>query len=117
MTFQFRSLLAFIKNKFAISKIEAQVIQDARNEVNENHAAVADTIYKDSFVSVCKLEELIKQLSKNSSPDMDGVTAKHLTYCIRTDLIHNLSVMFSLCIYYGVVPGSFRSVIRTSTNC
>ena len=71
----------------------------------------SDTIYKDSCVPVCKLEEPIKQLSKNSSPDMDGVTAEHLTHCIGTDLINNLSVMFSLCIQCGVVPDSFRSGI------
>ena len=68
-------LVSFYKNKFAVSKAEGQVIQDARDEVNEKYAAVTDTIYKDSCVPVCKFEELIKQLSKNSSPDMDGVTA------------------------------------------
>ena len=64
-------LVSFYKNKFAVSKAEGQVIQDARDEANEKYAAVRDTIYKDSCVPVCKLEELIKQLSKNSSPDMD----------------------------------------------
>ena len=42
---------------------------------------------------------------------MDGLTAEHLTHCIGTDLINKLSVMFSLCIQYGVVPDSFRSGI------
>ena len=61
-------LVSFYKNNFAISKPEAQVIKDARNEVNENYAAVADTIYKDSCVTVCKLEELIKQLNQGWQP-------------------------------------------------
>ena len=66
----------------------------------------SDTIYKDSCVPVCKLEELIKQLSKNSSPDMDGVTAEHLTHCIGTDLLINCLWCF-LC---ASSVGSFQTV-------
>ena len=83
-------------------KAEGQVIQDATDEVNEKYAAVRDTIYKDSCVPVCKLEELIKQLSKHSSPDMDGVTTEHLTHCMGTDLINKL--------FCASTMGSFQTV-------
>ena len=97
---------SFYKNIFALSQAESQEIHNARDEVKEKYAAVRDTIhvYKDSCVPVCKLGEQIKQLSKNSSPDMDGVTAvsaEHLTHYIETDLINKLAVMFSLCILHG----------------
>ena len=45
MTSQFHSLLAFIKNKFAALKAESQVVQDARDEVNEEYAAVRTHYY------------------------------------------------------------------------
>ena len=64
---------SFYKNIFAVSQAESQEIQDARDEVKKKYATVRDTIhvYKDSCVSVCKLGEQIKQLSKNISPDVD----------------------------------------------
>ena len=51
-------MCSFCKNTFAASKAEGKEIQDARDDVNKN------TIYKDSCVPVCKLEELIKQIIK-----------------------------------------------------
>ena len=57
-------MCSFCKNTFAASKAEGQEIQDARDEVSKKYAAVGDTVYKDSCVPVCKLEELIKQIIK-----------------------------------------------------
>ena len=47
----------------------------------------------------------------NSSPDMDGITAEHLLYCIgtiRTNILQYVSVMLSFCIQFGVVPEKFN---------
>ena len=107
MTSLSHSLLAFMKKKNAESEAEDQVINDARDQVNIKYAAVRDTIYKDNCVPVCRIEKLIKQVSKNSCRQ----TGMDLIHCIGTDILNKLSVMFTLCIQYGVAPDSFRSGI------
>ena len=65
--------VSFYENNFTESNTADQAIKDARDKINIQYSAERNSIYKDSCVPVCKIEQLIKQLNQNSSPDMDGV--------------------------------------------
>ena len=58
-------------------------------------------------MSKSMVNRYIKKLNLGSSPGNDGIMAEHLKYAVNSKIIDHLSVMFSLCLKYGIVPTSF----------
>ena len=46
----------------------------------------------------------IKKPNLSSSPGSDGILAEHLKYATNSKIVDYISVMFTICIKYGIVP-------------
>ena len=61
----------------------------------------------DDVMSKSMVIRYIKKLNLDSSPGGDEILAEHLNYAINSKIVDYLSVMFTICIKYGIVPTSF----------
>ncbi len=104
------TLMNYYTSKFSHPGADSPVIRDASIAVEQKYTRVQNLEYLVN-ISAAKIVQYIKKLNKNSSPDIDGITAEHLVHGIGTVLIQKLSMMLSMCIKYGVVPDRFRSGI------
>jgi len=65
-------------------------------------------------ISTCKVmyvtmvTNYIKKLNRGSLPGIDGIRAEHLKHALGSRIIRHISVMFSLCLKYGILPNTFR---------
>ena len=61
----------------------------------------------DKVMSVTMVTNYIKKLNSGSSPEIDGIRAEHLKHALGSRIIRHISVMFSLCLKYGIIPNTF----------
>ena len=54
------------------------------------------------------VSDYIKKLHLGSAPGCDGITAEHLKHALGSGITQHPSVMYSLCLGYGVGPTSFK---------
>ena len=57
------------------------------------------------------MNKCIKSLKKESSAEIDGLTAEHILFAKDSNLSAHLCYLFSICFQHGVVPEDFRSGI------
>ena len=75
--------------------------------VNTKQFELKDYIFYEHVMSVSLLRKYISKLKCGCAPGADGVMTEHLKYATGTRMIHYLSLMFSLCFKYGVIPVTF----------
>ena len=95
--------------KFAPSKATSDAITAAEERVRRKYKSLCDASPDLSFViSEHCIKRYIKQLNSGTSPGYDGIQPEHLKHALDSNLAKYLSVMFTLCLRFGLVPESFK---------
>ena len=98
----------YFNTKLSISECESGVISNAKRSVQEKHEGLLNVEFNDKVISGSMVSGYKKKLHMGSAPGCDGITSEHLKHALSSGIDQYLSVMFSLCLKYGVVPTSFK---------
>ena len=81
----------------------------ANSEVEAHYNNIEKTTYSDFHISESQLLRHIRKLRQGCAAgiDIDGITAEHIKWASRSNVIHYMCSMLTLCIRFGVVPDSF----------
>ena len=102
-----QSIEQCVREKFGSAK-STPYIDDCHREVVVKRDAICNTQYS-TYLSEDRAIRYIKALKSGCAHGMDGVLAEHLKHGINCNrFIHQLSVMLSVSLQFGVVPTSFR---------
>ena len=95
--------------KFKQSTIKSDVIVNAELDVQTKLDNLHNAHFNDKVRFKSMVIKYIKKLNLGSSPGSDGLLAEHLKYAINSKIVDylRLSVMFTICIKYGIVSPSF----------
>ena len=87
-------------------------IDEAERDVCNKFNQLKDTsVFSDFVLSEHRIKNCIKRLKNRSSPGLDGISAEHLKFALDSNLPLHLSVLFTLCLRFGIVPDSFSTGI------
>ena len=91
------------------STIKSDVIVNAELDVQTKLDNLHNADFNDKVRFKSMVIKYIKKLNLGSSPGSDGILAEHLKYVINSKIVDylRLSVMFTICIKYGIVSPSF----------
>ena len=108
------TLVNYFKHRFSGPAISSKVLECARRDLSTNYTNLVNTKHSNAerrniIVIVASTNKYIKQLKRNSAAGYDGITAEHLIYAMDSNLPLHLSCLFSLCIYYGIIPDHFNN--------
>ena len=99
-------------NKFSASMSATPTIDEAERDVCNKFNQLKDTsVFSDFVLSEHRIKNCIKRLKNRSSPGLDGISAEHLKFALDSNLPLYLSVLFTLCLRFGIVPDSFSTGI------
>jgi hypothetical protein len=60
----------------------------------------------DNVMSESMMNRYIGRLRLGCAPGFDGIMGEHLMHTMGTPVTNHLSVMFTVCIKFGIVPSS-----------
>ena len=99
-------------NKFSASMSATPTIDEAERDVCNKFNQLKDSsVFSDFVLSEHRIKNCIKRLKNRSSPGLDGISAEHLKFAFDSNLPLHLSVLFTLCLRFGIVPDSFSTGI------
>ena len=81
--------------------------------MDDKYASLFNTT-RNNVMTETMLRKYIAKLRLGCGPGIDELMAEHLKHAIGTSVISHLSLMFRLCIRFGVVPSSLGKSILIS---
>ena len=81
----------------------------ANSEVEAHYNNIEKTTYSDFHISESQLLRHTRKLRQGCAAGIDGITAEHIKWASRSNVIQYMCSMLTLCtcIRFGVVPDSF----------
>ena len=94
-------------SKFGLPDYNSDVISAAKANVDLKYDLIKDKVFNSFVMSESMVGKYIKRLNCGCAPGPDGIMSEHLKYATDSNMLHFLSVLFSLCLKFGIVPRSF----------
>jgi hypothetical protein len=93
---------------FGPSEVTSDVIEEAKNKVNDKYTRLTNNLRDKTLVfSESRVQRYVKRLNPGTSSGVDGITPEHLKSALSSNIALHLSVLFTLCLQFGLVPDSF----------
>ena len=92
----------FYVDKFSVGTTSSETIR--ADKVN----ILRDVTYDDLYFYEERMKRYIDKMKLGSAHGIDGIMSEHLKYASNcTSLVHQICVLFTICLKYGIVPDSF----------
>ena len=103
---EINSLENYFSEKFCKPTSETELTVHASKKVTDKYNSIKNKI-QEVHVSEYFVRSAINKLNNGCASGLDGITSEHLKYAVDSMLILQLSVLFSICLTYGVIPDTF----------
>ena len=100
------TLSGYYSNKFSATSTTCETILNAENNVKNKYERLRSNTNEVVFSEQCVIR-YIRRLKPGTSPGHDGISPEHLKNALKSELPMYMSILFTLCLRYGLVPDSF----------
>jgi hypothetical protein len=98
----------FYDDKFSAGHISSEIILASKQRVDDKVNMLSDVTYDNLYFYEERLKRYIDKMKLGSAHGIDGIMSEHLKYASNcTPFIHELYVLFTICLKFGIVPDTF----------